>query len=153
LVTLDVEDIEECPEGLRVRIRKSKTDQEGRGAVVAVCRGSIADPFVAVLDYIKAAGITSGPVFRRLRRGNHITDHRLGAPICKLVKDQAAKLGLDPKQYGAQSMRAGFLTSAAVKGANLFKMMDVSRHKSVDTLRGYVRSADAFRDHAGANLL
>ena len=45
-------------------------------------------------------------------------------------------------------MRAGFLTSAAVKGANPFKMMDVSRHKSVDTLRGYVRSADAFRDHA-----
>ena len=50
-------------------------------------------------------------------------------------------------------MRAGFLTSAAAKGANLFKMMDISRHKSVDTLRGYVRSADAFRDHAGANLL
>jgi hypothetical protein len=68
-------------------------------------------------------------------------------------KDQAAKLGLDPKQYGAHSMRAGFLTSAAAKGANLFKMMDVSRHKSVDTLKGYVRSADAFRDHAGAGLL
>jgi hypothetical protein len=93
-------------------------------------------------------------LFRRIRRGNRITDHRLGAQtICKLVKDQAAKLGLDPKQYGAHSMRAGFLTSAAAKGANLFKMMDVSRHKSVDTLRGYVRSADAFRDHAGAGLL
>jgi site-specific recombinase XerD len=154
LVALDVEDIEECPEGLRVRIRRSKTDQEGQGAVVAVCYGSIADPVAAVLDYIKAAGITSGALFRRIRRGNHITDQRLGAQtICKLVKDQAAKLGLDPKQYGAHSMRAGFLTSAAAKGANLFKMMDVSRHKSVDTLRGYVRSADAFRDHAGANLL
>jgi site-specific recombinase XerD len=154
LVALDVEDIEECPEGLRVRIRRSKTDQDGVGATVAVCRGSIADPVAAVLDYIKAAGITSGALFRRIRRGNHITDHRLGAQtICKLVKDQAAKLGLDPKQYGAHSMRAGFLTSAAAKGANLFKMMDISRHKSVDTLRGYVRSADAFRDHAGAGLL
>jgi site-specific recombinase XerD len=154
LVALDVEDIEECPEGLRVRIRRSKTDQEGQGTVVAVCRGSIADPVAAVQDYIKAGGIESGPLFRRIRRGNHITDHRLGAQtICKLVKDQAAKLGLDPKKYGAHSMRAGFLTSAAAKGANLFKMMDVSRHKSVDTLRGYVRSADAFRDHAGANLL
>jgi hypothetical protein len=78
----------------------------------------------------------------------------LGAQtICRIVKDHAAKLGLDPKQYGAHSMRAGFLTSAAAKGANLFKMMDVSRHKSVDTLKGYVRSADAFRDHAGAGLL
>jgi site-specific recombinase XerD len=154
LVALDVEDIEECPEGLRVRIKRSKTDQEGQGAVVSVCRGSIADPVSAVLDYIKAAGITSGPLFRRIRRGNHITDQRLTAQtICRLVKDQAAKLGLDPKQYGAHSMRAGFLTSAAAKGANLFKMMDISRHKSVDTLRGYVRSADAFRDHAGAGLL
>jgi integrase len=88
LVALDVEDIEECPEGLRVRIRKSKTDQEGVG--VAVCRGSIGDPVAAVLDYIKAAGITSGPVFRRIRRGDHITDHPLGAQtICKLVKDHA----------------------------------------------------------------
>jgi formate dehydrogenase assembly factor FdhD len=105
-------------------------------------------------DYLEAAGITSGPVFRRIRRGNHITDHRLTAQtICRIVKDHAAKLGLDPKQYGAHSMRAGFLTSAAAKGANLFKMMDVSRHRSVDTLRGCVRSADAFRDHAGAGLL
>ena len=47
----------------------------------------------------------------------------------------------------------GFLTSAAARGASLFKMMDVSRHKSVDTLRGYVRDADAFRDHVGAGLL
>jgi site-specific recombinase XerD len=154
LVALDVEDIEECPEGLRIRIKRSKTDQEGQGAVVAVCRGSIACPVTALRDYLDAAGITSGPVFRRIRRGNHITEHRLTAQtICRLVKDHAAKLGLDPKQYGAHSMRAGFLTSAAVKGANLFKMMDVSRHKSVDTLRGYVRSADAFRDHAGSGLL
>jgi len=48
---------------------------------------------------------------------------------------------------------AGFLTSAAGKGASIFKMMDVSRHKSVDTLRGYVRDADLFKDHAGAGLL
>jgi hypothetical protein len=140
------------PEGPGVRIRRSKTDQEGHGAVVAVCRGSIADPVSAVLDYIKAANIKRGALFRRIRPGNRIT-HRLGAQtICKLVNDQAAKLGLDPKQYGAHSMRPGFLTSSAAKGANLFKMMDVSRHKSVDTLRGYVRSADAFRD-PGANLL
>jgi hypothetical protein len=109
LVALDVEDIEECPEDLRVRIRRSKTDQDGQGAVVAECRGSIACPVTAVLDYVKAAGITSGPVFRRIPRGNHITDHRLGAQtICKLVKDQAAKLGLDPKQYGDPQHARGF---------------------------------------------
>ena len=54
---------------------------------------------------------------------------------------------------GAHSLRSGFLTSAAAKGASIFKMMDVSRHRSVDTLRGYVRDAEIFKDHAGAGLL
>jgi hypothetical protein len=50
-------------------------------------------------------------------------------------------------------LRAGFLTSAARKGANIFKMMDQSRHRSVDTLRGYVRDAELFKDHAGTGPL
>jgi site-specific recombinase XerD len=154
LVALDAEDIEECPEGLRVRIRKSKTDQEGVGATVAVCRGSIACPVTALREYLDAAGITSGPVFRWIRRGNHPTDQRLTAQtICRIVKDHAAKLGLNPKEFGAHSLRAGFATSSATRGANLFKIMSVTRHKSVDTLRGYVRDADLFKDHAAAGLL
>jgi hypothetical protein len=51
------------------------------------------------------------------------------------------------------SLRAGFLTSAAKRGASIFKMMDVSRHRSVDTLRGYIRDAELFQDHAGSGLL
>jgi site-specific recombinase XerD len=70
-----------------------------------------------------------------------------------IVKSYAARLGLDPGALSGHSLRSGFLTSAAARGASLFKMMDVSRHRSVDTLRGYVREADAFRDHAGAGLL
>jgi formate dehydrogenase assembly factor FdhD len=46
-----------------------------------------------------------------------------------------------------------FLTSAAARGASIFKMKDVSRHRSVDTLRGYVRDTELFKDHAGAGLL
>jgi integrase len=59
----------------------------------------------------------------------------------------------NPKDFGGHSLRAGFATSAAANGANLFRVMDVTRHKSVDTLRGYVRSVDAFKDHAGTGLL
>jgi integrase len=154
LVALDVEDLEECPEGVRIRIRKSKTDQEGVGATVAVCRGSIACPVQALREYLDAAGITSGPIFRWIRRGNHLTDRRLSAQsICAIVKKHAAKLGLNPKEFGAHSLRAGFATSSAARGANLFKIMSITRHKSVDTLRGYVRDADLFKDHAGAGLL
>jgi hypothetical protein len=51
------------------------------------------------------------------------------------------------------SPRAGFLTSGAEAGASIFKLMEVSRHKSVDTLRGYVRRAELFKDHAGSAFL
>ncbi len=57
------------------------------------------------------------------------------------------------EDFGGHSLRAGFLTSAAENGASMFRMMDVSRHKSVDTVRGYVRMAEEFQDHAGEGLL
>jgi site-specific recombinase XerD len=154
LVALDVADLEECPEGLRVTIRRSKTDQEGAGAVVAVCRGAIACPVAAMKEWLTAAGITDGPVFRRVNKGGRLLPGQLRAQsVALIVKAFAARLGLDPGAFSGHSLRSGFLTSAAARGASLFKMMDVSRHKSVDVLRGYVRDADAFRDHAGAGLL
>jgi hypothetical protein len=70
-----------------------------------------------------------------------------------VVKDHAQMIGLNSADFAGHSLRAGFLTSAAEAGASVFKMMEVSRHKSVDTLRGYVRRADMFRDHAGAAFL
>ena len=78
-----------------------------------------------------------------------LSDHSASA----IVKAYAQRVGLDPAVYAGHSLRSGFLTSAAEAGAGVFKMMEVSRHKSVDTLRGYVRRADLFRDHAGASFL
>jgi integrase len=122
--------------------------------VVAVCRGSIACPVAAVKDWLTAAGITEGPVFRRVGKGGGPLSDRLSPQsVALIVKAYATRLGLDAGAFSGHSLRSGFLTSAAARGASLFKMMDVSRHRSVDTLRGYVRDADAFRDHAGAGLL
>ena len=73
--------------------------------------------------------------------------------MANIVKVHAERLGLDPATFSGHSLRAGFATSAAARGANLFKIMDVTRHKSVDTLRGYVRDAELFRDHAGQGML
>jgi integrase len=70
-----------------------------------------------------------------------------------VVKAHARRVGLNAADFSGHSLRSGFLTSAAARGASIFKMMDVSRHKSVDTLRGYVRDADLFRHHAGSGLL
>jgi hypothetical protein len=61
--------------------------------------------------------------------------------------------GIDPAAFATHSLRSGFLTSAAEAGASIFTMMETSRHRSLDTLRGYVRSADLFREHAGSAFL
>ena len=154
LVALNIADLEFCADGLRVSIRKSKTDQEGLGATIAVAPGSIACPVDAVRAWIRAAGISDGPLFRPVTRTGKISPRRLSArAVAELVKAYARRAGLKAADFSGHSLRSGFLTSAAARGASIFKMMDVSRHKSIDTLRGYVRDAEMFRDHAGNGLL
>jgi integrase len=154
LVALDVADLQFCDGGLRVVIRKSKTDQEGQGATIAITRGSIACPVEAVRAWIKAAGIVDGPLFRPVTRMGKVSARRLSArAVAELVKAYANRADLRAADFSGHSLRSGFLTSAAARGASIFKMMDVSRHKSMDTLRGYVRDAEMFHDHAGSGLL
>lgn len=153
LVALNVEDLDFCDGGLRVTIRRSKTDQEGQGATIAIARGSVACPVDAVRAWIKATSIMDGPLFRPVTRTGKISARRLSArAVAELVKAHARRAGLKAADFSGHSLRSGFLTSAAARGASIFKMMDVSRHKSVDTLRGYVRDAEMFRDHAGDGL-
>jgi site-specific recombinase XerD len=154
LVALDVADLEFCDGGLHITIRKSKTDQEDFGARIAIARGSIACPVDAVHAWIKAARIADGALFCPVTRTGKITVRRLSArAVAELVKTYARRAGLKAGDFSGHSLRSGFLTSAAAHGASIFKMMDVSRHKSVDTLRGYIRDADMFRNHAGNGLL
>jgi site-specific recombinase XerD len=154
LVALNVDDLEFCDSGLRVTIRRSKTDQQAAGQTIAIVRGSIVCPVAALRGWLEAARVTSGPVFRAVAKGGRIADQRLSdRAIANIVKAAAQRLGLNAPDFSGHSLRSGFLTSAAARGASIFKMMDVSRHRSMDTLRGYVRDADLFRDHAGAGLL
>jgi site-specific recombinase XerD len=154
LAALEVRDIEFIAEGMRVAIRRSKTDQEGAGQTIAIVRGACACPVEAVQQWLERAKITAGPVFRPIAKGRRVmkvalTPHSIGV----IVKAHAGYAGFNIGEFGAHSLRAGFLTSAAMRGASIFKMMEVSRHKSVDTLRSYVRDADAFKNHAGSGLL
>jgi len=154
LSALLVDDIEEVDGGLRVHIRKSKTDQEGEGQTVPVIRGDKCCPVEAVMAWMEAAGIDDGPLFRMMRRGDTVTPSPLSdRSIGDLVKRYAANAGYKASEFAGHSLRSGFLTSAAENGASLFRMMDVSRHKSVDSVRGYVRRAEEFKDHAGSGLL
>jgi len=154
LVALDVADLEETEAGLLVCIRSSKTDQEGQGVTIAIARGDVACPVKALRAWLEAAAIEAGPIFRPIDKAGTVRASRLTCrSVANFVKAYAARAGFDASTFSGHSLRAGFLTSAAGKGASIFKMMDVSRHKSVDTLRGYVRDAELFKDHAGAGLL
>jgi integrase len=107
-----------------------------------------------VKAWLAASGICEGPLFRPVAKGGRLGAQRLSAKaVCEIVKAYAGRVGLKPADFGAHSLRAGFLTSAARRGASVFKMRDVSRHKSMDVLQAYVRDADLFRDHAGIGLL
>jgi integrase len=154
LVALDVADIAETETGLLVTIRRSKTDQEGEGVIIAVARGDVVCPARALREWLDAAGIECGPIFRPINKAGTVAVSRLtDRSVANIVKAYANRAGFDASLFSGHSLRSGFLTTAAANGASIFKMMDVSRHKSVDTLRGYVRDAELFKDHAGAGLL
>lgn len=156
LVRLDTAHLEDHREGLRVTIARSKTDQEAQGQVIAILRqpDSKYCPVQALKDWLVVAEIEQGALFRRLFRGDQVATSRLSPQsVALIVKQYAARAGLDPRNYAGHSLRSGFLTSAAAKRANIFKMADQSRHKSLDVLRAYVRAEALFEDNAGAQLL
>ena len=154
LCALEVGDLTEVPDGLRILIRRSKGDQEGQGQEVAIPRGYRLRPVEAVQAWLAAAEISSGPVFRAVAQGGKVSDAPLAEDsAARIVKRYARRVGLDPASYAGHSLRSGFLTSAAEAGASIFKLSEVSRHKSLDTLRGYVRRVDLFKEHAGAAFL
>lgn len=153
LVALDLSDIEFNENGITVTIRQSKTDQEAEGQIIAIPNGKL-----KIIDVLKrwltVAGIAEGAIFRKVSKSGKVGALALtDQSVVLIVKKYAAKAGLNPKDFSAHSLRSGFTTSAAEAGANLFKIMDVTRHKSVNTVRRYVSSAEAFKNHAGDSFL
>ena len=154
LTALAIEDVGFTSEGLRITIPKSKTDQDGQGAVIAIPEGSRIRPKALLLEWIACAGFTNGPVFRKLTPQGRITAKPISdRGVALIVKARAAAAGYDPAEVAGHSLRSGFLTEAARQGATIFKMKEVSRHKSLEILSDYVRSHEIFRDHAGARFL
>lgn len=153
LAALEVKDLKFVEHGIRVTIPYSKTDQEGEGKEIAIYNGKL--NVAGVLnEWLDEARISEGAIFRPLTKSGGVRYMAIsGKSVAAIVKKYAAKAGLDPKDFAGHSLRSGFVTSAAEAGANLFKIMDVSRHKNVATVRRYVRSSDAFKDHAGSSFL
>jgi len=104
--------------------------------------------------WLGRAGVTEGPLFRRLSQcgGRVLAERMSDRSVAEIVKARAKAAGLDPAAFAGHSLRAGFLTSAARAGASIWKMQEQSRHKSLNVLSGYVRSAKLFEDHTGKDF-
>jgi len=155
IVALDVEDISETADGLTIRVRRSKTDPEAKGVTVALPYGSTAAtcPVRSYRAWIAAAGIAAGPAFRSVDRHGRVGVQGLNAgSVARLIKRAAAAAGLDPARYAGHSLRAGFATQAFLNGAAEVSIMRQTRHKSLNTLRKYIRDRSLFRDNPAAKL-
>jgi integrase len=146
---LDVADLHFDRRGLVVTIRRSKTDQEGEGREIGVPmvpkRGLCAAS--AVREWLAAAGIVEGPVFRTFTLDRTLTANRIDPDdVARLVKRTTAAAGIEGT-FAGHSLRAGFITTAAsTKGVSEADIQRVSGHRSVAILRGYVRRANVFED-------
>ena len=156
LVALNLEDVAiEGDTGIRLTIRASKTDQEGKGHAVGVpCgRHHTYCPVLALRAYLVAARIEKGPVFRACNRWGTLRAHRLTSQsVAQILKKRLAAIGLDPTEYGGHSLRSGFVSAAARAKVPEYAIARQSRHRSVSVLRGYIQGATLFVDNPASAL-
>src|SRR6267378_2877222 len=109
LLALNVADIAETETGLLVTIRGSKTDQERQGVTIAIARGDVACPVKALRDWLDAAGIEAGPLFRPINKAGTVAASRLTCrSVANFVKAYAGRAGFDASTFSGHSLRSGF---------------------------------------------
>lgn len=151
LVGLDWEDCEFVEQGVAIRLRRTKTDQEGEGRRVGIPfrprRASC--PVRALAAWRDCGGWEAGPVFRPVNRHGDVMDSRLSdRAVARIVQRSLVRAGIDAEGYAGHSLRAGFATSAARGGASERAIMNQTGHKSVTTLRQYIREGSLFLENA-----
>lgn len=157
LSALQVRDLAFDDRGVRVTIRASKTDQEGRGAVIGVPRFHHVAicPVRRMQNWLNVLGDVpdDSPVFRGILGDAVVQEGTLsGRGFNRAVKRAVEKIGLQPEQFGAHSLRAGFVTSCAARGVSEVAIARVSRHRSLEVLSSYVRLASIFDSHPVAAM-
>jgi site-specific recombinase XerD len=154
LAALDFADITDMAEGLKVLIRRSKTDQEGEGRTIGIPYGS--DPRTCPVRsyraWLKASGVSDGPIFR------HFHNRKMGANaisaqvVALIVKRAAERAGIDAADLAGHSLRSGLATTAARNGASERAIMRQTGHRSVQMVRRYIHEAELFHDNCATKL-
>ncbi|WP_394847354.1 site-specific integrase [Pendulispora brunnea] len=157
LVSLGVRDIRRVREGLIVTLRRSKTDQTGKGREKGIPYAADPDlcPVRALEAWLVAAKITEGPIFRAVNRHGQVSKRALSdRSVADIVKRVARAAGLDDGDYSGHSVRAGAASTAAENGRSLSAIMKVGGWTSERVVvERYIRHANLFVDHATKGLI
>ena len=155
LISIDYEDLEFVPEGLKITVRKSKTDQFGEGMIKGLPYFNDKNycPVINLREWLEISNIKSGPVFRRFSKGSVLTDKRLSdQSVVLLIKEYLRLAGIENKNFSGHSLRSGFATVAADSGADERSIMAMTGHKTTQMVRRYIREANLFKNNALNNI-
>ena len=151
LTSIDYEDLEFVPEGIKIVIKRSKTDQYGEGMIKGIpyFANEIYCPVANLKKWLEISKIKSGPIFRRFSKGSSLTDKRLtDQSVVLLMKKYLNLAGIENKNFAGHSLRSGFATVAAESGANERSIMAMTGHKTTQMVRRYIREANIFNNNA-----
>ena len=151
IVSLNHEDLDFVPEGLKITLRRSKTDQFGEGFLKGLpyFDNQKYCPVITVQNWLNLSKINSGPLFRRFTKGSKLSEKRLtDQSVALILKEYLSLVGIDNKNFSGHSLRSGFATSAAVSGAEERSIMAMTGHKSTEMVRRYIKDANLFKNNA-----
>ncbi|MBN9756018.1 Integrase [Pseudonocardia sp. Ae406_Ps2] len=156
LAGLTVADVAEHPRGRVLSIPRSKTNPYGTEPELVVlphAHRAARCPVTALRTWLEAAGITEGPVLRKVTRGNRVTDRPLHPEsVNEIVQRAVARAGIGPGPWSAHSLRAGHVTYAHQRGASDRAIAHQTRHRSLATVGTYIRVDNAWEDNSAALL-
>ena len=151
LISIDYEDLEFVPEGVKITLRRSKTDQFGEGMTKGLPYFSNEKycPVRHIKKWIEISKIKNGPVFRRFSKGCSLTHNRLtDQSVVLLIKRYLELAGIENKNYSGHSLRSGFATVSAESGADERSIMAMTGHKTTQMVRRYIQEANLFKNNA-----
>ena len=148
LISIDYEDLDFVDEGVKITLRRSKTDQFGKGLVKGLpyFTNDQYCPVTSLKNWINLSKIKTGPIFRRFAKGPIITNNRLtDQSVVLIIKDSLKLAGIENKNFSGHSLRSGFATVAADSGADERSIMAMTGHKTTEMVRRYIRQANFLR--------
>ena len=151
LISIDYEDLDFVEEGLKIILRRSKTDQFGEGLVKGIpyFTNEKYCPVTSLKNWINLSKIKTGPIFRRFAKGSTLTSNRLTDQSVVLIIKNCLKLaGIENKNFSGHSLRSGFATVAAESGADERSIMAMTGHKTTQMVRRYIKEANIFKNNA-----